>query len=115
MAAHVFAVDLAEWSEVREIGATVGDVDDHAPDVFRLAAGRAHDFHDPTQRAVPLRDEVTHGHNLSCYKQHAAAFRSQHPMIPTAGPCTKCFGVDDLERHSSSVRDRDSRAIGTFP
>src|SRR3989442_12735752 len=100
MAAHVFAVALAQEGEIREIGGTVGKVDDNAADVFRFTARGAHDFHDAAQRAVPLRDEVADRPDLPRNEQHAAALWSQHAVIPAAGPRTKCFGVDDLERHS---------------
>src|SRR2546427_2989402 len=50
---------LAERLQAREVGLPVGDVDGHAPDVFRPTPGCAHDREHAFERAGPRSEEHT--------------------------------------------------------
>src|SRR6267378_1098379 len=100
MAAHMFAVNLAERGAVGEVRRAIRQIDDHPADILWLPARRAHDFHHAAQCAVPLLDEIADGDDLAGDKQHRPAFLAQHPMIPAARPSPKDFRIDDLERHA---------------
>src|SRR2546427_10582501 len=90
---------LAERFQAREVGLPVGDVDGHAPDVFRPTPGRAHDREHAFERAGPLLDEPgTLGGRLPGHEQHPPAGRGEHSVIPPARAAER-VGIHDAERH----------------
>src|SRR2546427_12413147 len=90
---------LAERLQAREVGLPVGDVDGHAPDVFRPTPGRAHDREHAFERAGPLLDEPgTLGSRLPGHEQHLPAGWSEHAVIPAARTAER-VRIHDPERH----------------